>query len=110
MKRQKNTFPGVNIRLKKYLPTRTFLRNFPGQNARVRAAERPLTVVSNGSVASNTSKRSSGSSSNGESVSQLADKLIGEFVFQSSCLFHLTLSSLMDEPNFKMVVFIDQAF
>lgn len=62
----------ANSTLPGYADTEPRYRNFPGQNARVRAAERPLTVVSNGSVASNTSKRSSGSSSNGESVRQMS--------------------------------------
>lgn len=61
----------ANSTLPGYADTEPRYRNFPG-NPRVRPGERPLTVVSNGSVASNTSKRSSGSSSNGESVRQMS--------------------------------------
>ncbi|KAL5249983.1 hypothetical protein ACHWQZ_G015903 [Mnemiopsis leidyi] len=61
----------ANSTLPGYADTEPRYRNFPG-NQRVRPGERPLTVVSNGSVASNTSKRSSGSSSTGESVRQMS--------------------------------------
>ncbi|XP_063687124.1 uncharacterized protein LOC134820586 isoform X3 [Bolinopsis microptera] len=107
----------ANSTLPGYADTEPRYRNFPGQNARVRAAERPLTVVSNGSVASNTSKRSSGSSSNGESQAppnvyhagmRLKSRSMdhsystGDFRGSNSSLEMRQYSKSVDQPNRRM--------